>query len=76
MLGGDVKSGKALEAAGQALINPLDSSPVATPQSTATPPAAAPDIADQIKKLGDLHASGLLTDAEFEAKKTELLNRM
>ena len=27
-------------------------------------------------KLGDLRAAGILTDAEFEAKKTELLRRI
>ena len=37
---------------------------------------AAPDIPDQLKKLGELRDSGVLTDEEFEAKKTELLGRM
>lgn len=37
---------------------------------------AAPDIADQIKKLADLHAAGILTDEEFSTKKADLLNRM
>ncbi|MFC5720080.1 DUF4429 domain-containing protein [Streptomyces gamaensis] len=39
-------------------------------------PAARPDpggIADRIRHLGALHAAGLLTDAEFSAKKAELL---
>ncbi|UCM87665.1 DUF4429 domain-containing protein [Streptomyces marincola] len=31
------------------------------------------DIANRIRHLGELHAAGLLTDAEFTAKKTELL---
>jgi hypothetical protein len=35
-----------------------------------------PDITDQIKKLGELHDAGVVTDEEFEAKKTELLNRL
>ncbi|MFG1790355.1 PH domain-containing protein [Nocardia sp. NPDC049149] len=39
-------------------------------------PAPAPNIADQIRQLADLHASGILTDAEFAAKKQDLLNRM
>jgi outer membrane biosynthesis protein TonB len=44
----------------------------------AAPQAAAPqpDILDQIAKLGGLHAAGVLTDEEFQAKKTELLNRL
>ncbi|GEM33820.1 hypothetical protein NN3_48270 [Nocardia neocaledoniensis NBRC 108232] len=36
----------------------------------------APDLADQIKKLAELRDLGLLTDAEFESKKAELLARM
>jgi hypothetical protein len=35
-----------------------------------------PDIAEQIRKLAELHAAGALTDAEFAAKKTELLSRV
>lgn len=34
------------------------------------------DIPDQIRKLGELHRDDLLTAEEFEAKKTELLERM
>jgi len=39
-------------------------------------PAAQPDIAEQIKKLGELREQGLVTDEEFKAKKDELLSRM
>ena len=38
--------------------------------------APAADPLDQIKKLADLHAQGILTDEEFETKKTELLGEM
>jgi hypothetical protein len=38
--------------------------------------AADPDPLEQIRKLGDLRGAGVLTDAEFEAKKTELLRRI
>jgi hypothetical protein len=34
-------------------------------------PAAAP--VDQLKELGELHASGVLTDEEFAAQKAKLL---
>lgn len=34
------------------------------------------DVADQIKKLADLRDAGVLTDAEFDAKKQELLGRI
>ena len=37
---------------------------------------AAPDVADQIAKLASLRDQGALTSEEFEAKKTELLDRM
>ena len=36
----------------------------------------APDIPDQIRKLGELRDSGLLSEEEFAAKKAELLERM
>lgn len=38
--------------------------------------APAPDLAEQIRKLSDLHAAGILTDDEFAAKKADLLARM
>lgn len=37
---------------------------------------ASTDPADQLAKLADLHKSGILTDEEFIAKKTELLKRI
>ena len=37
------------------------------------PPA---DISDQITELADLRDRGAITEAEFQAKKTELLGRM
>ena len=44
-------------------------------QATQAAPAA-PAVADQIAALHQLHEQGALTDAEFEAKKAELLGRM
>jgi hypothetical protein len=41
------------------------------PQQVVHP--AAPDIADQIRKLASLRDDGLLTKEEFQAKKTALL---
>jgi hypothetical protein len=43
--------------------------------TTGAPPAAPtpPDTYDQLRKLGELHDSGVLTDEEFEAQKAELL---
>lgn len=40
------------------------------------PARSAVDIPDQIRKLGELRASGLLTGDEFEAKKSDLLERL
>lgn len=38
--------------------------------------ADAEGIIEQIRRLGELHAEGLLTDEEFAAKKAELLRRL
>lgn len=38
--------------------------------------SAQPDAIDQLKKLGELRDAGILTPAEFEAKKVDLLARM
>jgi uncharacterized membrane protein YdbT with pleckstrin-like domain len=47
------------------------------PTTAATAPAmTSTEAADALDRLADLHARGALTDAEFEAKKTELLARM
>jgi hypothetical protein len=39
----------------------------------AAPSAEAPDMMEQLKQLGELHTSGVLTDAEFEAQKAKIL---
>ncbi len=52
-----------------------------TPPSAAgaappAPPGDSPgELADEIRKLGQLRDEGLLTEEEFQAKKTELLDR-
>ena len=45
------------------------------PQYAEAPPAAPSedDQMDQLEKLGDLHAKGILTDEEFSAKKAQIL---
>lgn len=45
-------------------------------RTVATGPAPAHHETEQLKQLGELHASGILTDEEFAAKKAELLKRM
>jgi hypothetical protein len=44
------------------------------PQPAAQP--GEPDITDQLRKLGELRDAGVLTEQEFEKKKTELLDRL
>ncbi len=39
-------------------------------------PTPVADPAEQLKQLADLHASGLLTDEEFEAKRAALVDRL
>ncbi|TCU15413.1 SHOCT domain-containing protein [Rhizobium sullae] len=52
----------------------------AEPQKAARPAPEAPrpdeDIFDKIERLAALHAKGILTDQEFETKKSELLSRL
>ena len=43
---------------------------------TAIPVHETPDVADQITKLAALRDQGHITEAEYEAKKAELLERM
>jgi hypothetical protein len=47
----------------------------APPQGGYEPEPAAPaaDPLEQLKQLGELKASGVLTDAEFEAQKAKIL---
>ena len=45
-------------------------------QHAPQPAAAAPDLAGQLQQLAGLRDAGVLTDAEFDAKKAEILARM
>jgi hypothetical protein len=47
-----------------------------SPASAPGTPPPIPDVLEQLRKLGDLRKAGVLTDAEFEAKKAELLGRL
>lgn len=58
------------------LSAPKESAPQQIVVQAAAPASAQPDVMDQLKKLADLHAAGVLTDEEFSAKKTELLGRL
>jgi hypothetical protein len=50
------------------------SAPVAPPP--APPPAPSVNIPEQLNQLADLRDRGVITPAEFEAKKAQLLERM
>ena len=41
-----------------------------------TPPAREPDVVDQLNRLDDLRKRGVITEAEFQAKKQQLLDRL
>lgn len=43
---------------------------------SASPQPYKPDLADQIRKLAELRNDGILSDAEFDAKKADLLGRI
>lgn len=60
---------------------PVQQPPAQAPAYAAPPPAAPPSgdsaaIMEQLKQLGALQAAGVLTPAEFEAKKADLLSRL
>jgi len=51
---------------------PTNSAP---PPTSSAPPSTGPqdDMLTQLKRLGELHESGVLTDEEFAAQKAKLL---
>jgi hypothetical protein len=63
------------------VVRSIISQPAATayapPQVPSAPaPAGGADVFEQLRKLGDLRDAGIVTAAEFEAKKAELLARL
>jgi hypothetical protein len=46
------------------------------PQGGPAPTESKDQIMSMLKQLGELKAAGILTDAEFEAKKKELLAKL
>lgn len=47
-----------------------------TPPAPAVSPPAAADPIEQLQRLSELHAAGVLTPEEFHATKTDILSRM
>ena len=50
--------------------------PAGTPAAAPAPVPAAPSVPEQLQQLADLRDRGVITPAEFEAKKAQLLERM
>jgi Bacterial PH domain/Short C-terminal domain len=50
-----------------------DKTPPANPATTG---GGGQDVYEQLRKLGELHTGGVLTDEEFEKKKADLLGRL
>jgi hypothetical protein len=68
----DQQATEAQLAAQQAQLAAMQAAPAAAPAAPAAAPAGGIDM-EQLKKLGDLHAAGILTDEEFAAAKAKLL---
>jgi Short C-terminal domain len=60
-------------AAAQPAPPPVYQQPAPPPQAAAPSAGVTDESIAQLKKLGDLHESGVLTDAEFEAAKQKIL---
>jgi hypothetical protein len=50
--------------------------PVQARASDFMAPTAGPSVADRLKQLADLRDAGIVTDAEFESKKSQLLQEL
>jgi hypothetical protein len=59
-----------------ATARPVGAGPAAPPRSAPVASSPDPDALEQLRKLGELRDAGVLTAAEFEAKKAELLGRI
>lgn len=60
----------------EALRTAVEEAIVARANPQAVTHQAAPNIAEQVQQLATLRDQGLLSSEEFEAKKSELLQRM
>ena len=56
-----------------AAAQPPPDAAAAPAPAAASQPALSDDVYDQLKKLGELREAGILTDDEFQAKKTQIL---
>jgi hypothetical protein len=63
-------------AAAETMTGVGDPAAAAAPTATAEPPAPAVDPIDRLKKLEELRAAGIVTDAEFAEKKAQILAQL
>jgi membrane protease subunit (stomatin/prohibitin family) len=61
---------------GQTFAPPPSSAPPQNPAPASSAPMTREQIMATLKELGELKTSGIISDAEFEAKKQELLARL
>lgn len=57
----------------QAMFDSMGPDPGYDEYDAGPPPAPEPDVATELTKLAALRDQGVLTDAEFEAKKKQML---
>jgi hypothetical protein len=77
MVGGGAALYKAGKSSGANAAQAQEDAPMEQAPAPAAQPAAAGGISDEsiarLKELAQLHEQGVLTDAEFEAQKKEIL---
>jgi Short C-terminal domain len=72
---GRIRGGKHADPVASRLIERVTELFATTPEAALPSPATAgPSVADELSRLADLHRSGALTDAEYEAAKAKLLS--
>ena len=76
--GGAASSALSASASGSSAFaaRPVAPEPPAPSRSPAAPGAGSADILSVLERLAELHKKGVLTEAEFSAKKAELLARL
>ena len=70
------RAAAAAGAGAAAAVNANLPPPPPAPAAASTPPPASGDATEQLAKLHDLLTRGAITQAEYDAKKAELLNRL
>jgi hypothetical protein len=70
-------AGRQPGAAATAVAQPAPATPIAAAAVPSAPAPASPDMGEkleQLKQLGELRAAGVLTDAEFDVQKAQILS--